>query len=68
MKSIKRMVMISVIVLACAGIYGAFRNLPIVSGCAFYGDCPQAAETTNVDAGEPLAAAPRGATVDSATP
>lgn len=26
--------------LALAGAYGALRNLPVLSGCNFYSDCP----------------------------
>lgn len=40
MRGFKRTVITAVIVLACAGVYGALRNLPVVSGCNFYNDCP----------------------------
>jgi hypothetical protein len=26
--------------LVIAGVYGALRNLPVLSGCNFYSDCP----------------------------
>ena len=44
MRAVKRTVMFTVILLACAGVYGALRNLPVVSGCAFYGECPTKAD------------------------
>lgn len=47
-KSVKRVVMAAVIALACAGIYGALRNLPVASGCAFYGKCPQTVEAERI--------------------
>lgn len=28
-------------VLLLAGIYGAVHNLPVLSGCYFYAECPQ---------------------------
>lgn len=28
--------------LVLAGAYGALRNLPVLSGCNFYSDCPKA--------------------------
>jgi hypothetical protein len=31
---------VGVVVLVLVGIYGALSNLPVVSGCAFYGNCP----------------------------
>ena len=43
MNVFKRMVMFSVILLACAGVYSAVRNMPVLSGCGFYGDCPDEA-------------------------
>jgi hypothetical protein len=43
MKAFKRAVMVMVVALACAGVYGALRNLPVASGCAFYGQCPATA-------------------------
>ena len=36
----KRTVMFTVILLACAGVYSAVRNMPVLSGCSFYSDCP----------------------------
>jgi hypothetical protein len=35
----KRTVMFAVVLLACAGVYGALRNMPILTGCSFYGEC-----------------------------
>jgi hypothetical protein len=57
MKPFKRVVIAVVAVLACAGVYSALRNLPVASGCGFYGDCP---ETVDVEDGSstPLAATP----------
>lgn len=46
MKPFKRVVIAAVAALACAGVYGALRNLPVASGCGFYGHCP---ETADVD-------------------
>lgn len=40
MKVLKRTIMFTVILLACAGVYSALRNLPISSGCSFYSECP----------------------------
>lgn len=62
MKSVKRTVMFTVIVLACAGVYGALRNLPIISGCAFYGECPQDPNVVH----EESDAAPSAATLSAA--
>jgi len=42
MKPFKHVVVAIVALLACAGVYGALRNLPVASGCGFYGDCPSA--------------------------
>jgi hypothetical protein len=56
MKFCKRIVMAMVIAVACAGVYGALRNLPVVSGCGFYGDCPETAEVEQ--AATSLAASP----------
>ena len=36
----KRAVLGAVILLACAGVYTALINMPILSGCTFYGECP----------------------------
>ena len=65
MKCLKQVVMGAVIVVAVAGVYGALRNLPIVSGCGFYGDCPQAADVIKSDKSEAIARTPIGAAVDS---
>jgi hypothetical protein len=43
MKVFRCTVMFAVILLACAGVYSAVRNLPVLSGCNFYGECPQEA-------------------------
>jgi hypothetical protein len=40
MKVMKRAVMFTVILLACAGVYSALTNMPVLSGCTFYGECP----------------------------
>ena len=40
MRVLKRTIMLTVILLACAGVYSALRNLPISSGCSFYSECP----------------------------
>ncbi len=40
MKVLKRAVMFTVILLACAGVYSALTNMPVLSGCTFYGECP----------------------------
>jgi hypothetical protein len=40
MSLFKRTVMFTVILLACAGVYSAVRNMPVLSGCSFYSDCP----------------------------
>lgn len=39
--------------LALAGLYQALRNLPVLTGCSFYADCPAAppAHTGNADVG-----------------
>lgn len=66
MKFVKRTVMTVIIVVACAGVYGALSNLPIVSGCAFYGECAaHTPGTATVAQEESLAAAPLGAAADS---
>ena len=36
----KRAVLGTVILLACAGVYTALVNMPVLSGCTFYGECP----------------------------
>jgi hypothetical protein len=40
MRVVKRAVMFTVILLACAGVYSALANMPVLSGCTFYGECP----------------------------
>jgi hypothetical protein len=40
MSLFKRTVMFTVILLACAGVYSALRNMPVLSGCGFYSNCP----------------------------
>lgn len=40
MSLFKRTVLFTVILLACAGVYSAVRNMPVLSGCSFYSDCP----------------------------
>lgn len=42
MKVLKKAVIGTVAVLAGVGVYSAVVNLPVVSGCSFYSDCPQA--------------------------
>jgi hypothetical protein len=42
--------MFTVILLACAGVYSAVRNMPVLSGCGFYGDCPDDAAKTELPA------------------
>lgn len=42
MKPFKHVVVTIVALLAFAGIYAALRNLPVASGCGFYGQCPSA--------------------------
>ena len=39
----KRAVLGAVILLACAGVYTAVMNMPVLSGCTFYGECPDEA-------------------------
>lgn len=36
----RKAVVAAIGVLVIAGIYDALRNLPVVSGCAFYDNCP----------------------------
>ena len=40
MRVFRRMVMFAVTLLACAGVYTALRNMPVLSGCGFYAQCP----------------------------
>ena len=42
MKAFRRMVLVAVTLLACAGVYSALRNMPVLSGCNFYAECPDA--------------------------
>jgi hypothetical protein len=49
-KVVKRAVMFTVILLACAGVYSAVTNLPVLSGCTFYGECPNDAATDELPA------------------
>lgn len=37
----KRAILLAVGLLALAGLYDALSNLPVVSGCAFYQNCPR---------------------------
>jgi hypothetical protein len=53
MRSVKRTVLFAVILLACAGVYAALRNLPVISGCAFYGECPDQSEAARTKQIEP---------------
>lgn len=62
MRVFKRTVMFTVIMLACAGVYSAVRNMPVLSGCKFYGECPDAVASPDVPTvasmdgtGEPVA-------------
>lgn len=36
---LKRAVVYASVVLTLVGIFDALYNIPVVSGCAFYGDC-----------------------------
>lgn len=65
MKPFKRVVITMVAALACAGVYSALRNLPVASGCGFYGDCPEAADVEDPSS-TPLAATPSDASEASA--
>lgn len=38
--------------LALAGAYGALRNLPVLSGCNFYSDCPGNSSSATGGVGE----------------
>jgi hypothetical protein len=40
MVSGKRLALYLLAALVVAGVYGALRNLPVLSGCNFYSDCP----------------------------
>jgi hypothetical protein len=67
-KAVKRTVLCTVILLAFAGVYGALRNLPVVSGCAFYGECPEKADAADRKAAEPLSVKPLSAAVGPNAP
>lgn len=36
----KKAILFGIAALAAVGVFDAFQNLPIVSNCAFYADCP----------------------------
>jgi hypothetical protein len=40
MVSGKRLALYLLAALVVAGVYDALRNLPVLSGCNFYSDCP----------------------------
>jgi hypothetical protein len=40
MVSIKKLALYFLAALVLAGAYGALRNLPVLSGCNFYSECP----------------------------
>jgi hypothetical protein len=67
MKSLKRVVVAVVAAVACAGVYGALRNLPVISGCGFYANCPSAEKAENAPTSA-LAAAPAGAAAEALAP
>jgi hypothetical protein len=67
MKAFKKVVVAMVIALACAGVYSALRNLPVASGCGFYGDCPETAESEHPSATS-LAANPDNTPAEVRTP
>jgi hypothetical protein len=50
MSVFKRAVMFTVVLLACAGVYSALRNMPVLSGCSFYSDCPDDASKVELPA------------------
>lgn len=52
MKVLKKAVIGTVAVLAGVGVYSAVINLPIVSGCSFYSDCPRAVGVATTHAGD----------------
>ena len=37
--------------LALAGLYEAVHNLPVMTGCSFYSECPNSNAEFNADAG-----------------
>lgn len=36
----KKIIVIGVSLVAIAGLFDGLSNMPVVSGCAFYGECP----------------------------
>jgi len=40
MVSVKKLALYLLAVLVLAGAYDALRNLPVLSGCNFYSECP----------------------------
>lgn len=40
----RRLIVLCIAMLGLVGLYDAVRNLPVVSGCGFYGDCPTGAD------------------------
>ena len=56
MRAFRRMVLVAVTLLACAGVYSAMRNMPVLSGCNFYGECPDAAQADVPQADVPTVA------------
>jgi hypothetical protein len=41
MVSVKKIALYLLAVLVLAGTYDALRNLPVLSGCNFYSECPK---------------------------
>ncbi|WP_292547822.1 hypothetical protein [Mesorhizobium sp.] len=39
MSAYKKMLMLGIVGLVLVAAFDAFSNLPVVSGCAFYGNC-----------------------------
>jgi hypothetical protein len=39
LSALKRMVMFGIVALVIVGVFDALSNLPVISGCAFYGNC-----------------------------
>jgi hypothetical protein len=35
----KKLIALGIVVLAFVGVFDALANLPVVSGCTFYGEC-----------------------------
>ena len=46
----RRIVLFGVIAVALIGLFDAFANLPVVSGCADHGFCPSEHPATSPDA------------------